>query len=174
MGSTLSATIPDAFAYSMGAAANTIYFGWDPASVLSYTATVSGGSAPYSYSWTADPAIGFFGSPVSSTAQISSSTAGTYTLMLTVTDASGCSTKVSKTINVVDVRSGASMSKVTLCHYPAGNPNMPSTISVSPNAVANMLGSGAFLGPCPVFESKQSPMTDVIASDKKNYHFIDA
>src|SRR6185503_9889971 len=47
----LTVTIPDAFALSSGVLANTVYIGYSPASSIPMTASASGGTPGYSYSW---------------------------------------------------------------------------------------------------------------------------
>lgn len=154
VGTSVDVVIPDAYAYSSGVDVNTIYTGWDPASKLNYTATASGGGTPYSYSWSAATGLNIVGAGNLPTVQVTSSLPGTYLLTLTVTDGNGCQKTITKTVTVVSVLSGASMNKITLCYFPPGNPNSPVTIHVSPNAVANLLGNAAVLGPCPQVEAR--------------------
>jgi len=66
--------------------------------LLSYTSTVSGGTSPYTYSWTATG-----GSPASGTAasfSTSFAVKGTYTVSLVVTDHNGATATASQTVNV--------------------------------------------------------------------------
>ena len=162
---TLVASIPDKYAYSPGAAVNTIYVGWTPASKITYTASVSGGQAPFSYKWTtSSAALSIQGSSTQSSVIVSSTVAGTYTLTLKVTDAYGCTSTANKTVKVVDSRCGAKLDKVALCKIqPAG------TICINSSDVASQLANGnAVLGPCatnPVtrIESEPIKVTEVTA-----------
>lgn len=142
---TLAATIPNAFAYTPGTIANTIYSGWTPASKITYTASVSGGQPPYTYKWTTSAALSIQGSSTQPSVTVTSTTAGTHTLTLKVTDAYGCQKTATRTVTVVDVRCGNRMDKVLLCKVqPAG------TICINANDVAAQLANGnATLGACP-------------------------
>ena len=143
---TLTATIPNASAYTTGVSPNTIYVGWSPASKITYTASVSGGQPPYSYKWTTTAGLNIVGLSTQQTVQVTSTTVGTYTLTLKVTDAYGCQVTATKTITVVDVRCGNKLDKVALCKIqPAG------TICINAGDVASQLANGnAILGPCPI------------------------
>lgn len=125
-------TIPDAYALPAGTLVNTVYVGYTPASSVTLTANATGGSPAYSYSWSSGA--------VSSTATVSPTAATTYTV--TVTDANGCQASADKYIDVIDVRSGKKLDKVTVCHSPSGS------ISISHVDVANHLAHGDMLGSC--------------------------
>ncbi len=131
-------TIPDAFALPSGVAANTVYIGYEPASSITLTANASGGTPPYSYTWST-------GSHASS---ITVSPTVTTTYTVTVTDANGCTGTASKTIFVVDVRCGNKLDKVQVCHVPPGNPSNAHGICISANAVPAHLAKGSYLGEC--------------------------
>ncbi len=131
-------TIPDAFALPSGVAANTVYIGYAPASSITLTAIVSGGTPPYTYTWST-------GSHASS---ITVSPTVTTTYTVTVTDANGCTGTASKTIFVVDVRCGKKLDKVQVCHVPPGNPSNAHGICISANAVPTHLANGSYLGEC--------------------------
>jgi hypothetical protein len=126
----LAVSIPDVYALSAGVDANTIYTGYG-ASSLTITALPAGGSSPYTYSWNT--------SPVTTTQAITVTAAGTYTV--TVTDAKGCQTTGSVTINVVDVRCGNKNKNIVVCH--AGN-----SLCVPYGDVADHLNHGDELGTC--------------------------
>ncbi|NCU04509.1 MAG: T9SS type A sorting domain-containing protein, partial [Chitinophagaceae bacterium] len=125
-------TIPDVYALTTGTLVNTVYLGYTPASSVTLTANATGGSPAYSYSWSSGAA--------SSTATVSPTAATTYTV--TVTDANGCQASADKFIDVIDVRSGKKLDKVTVCHGPSGS------ISISHGDVANHLAHGDKLGSC--------------------------
>ena len=130
--------IPDAFALPSGVAANTVYIGYAPASSIKLTANASGGTPPYTYTW----------STGSHTSSITVSPTVTTTYTVTVTDANGCSGTASKTIFVVDVRCGNKLDKVQVCQVPPGNPSNAHGICISPNAVSAHLNKGSYLGAC--------------------------
>lgn len=118
-----------------GQASYTIFVGYGPQSVT-LSATASGGTPGYTYSWS--PATGL-ANPNSATTSASPTTTTTY--VVTITDANGCVKSVSRTIFVVDVRCGNKNDKVSICHN--GH-----TICVSPNAVSDHLSHGDYLGNC--------------------------
>lgn len=47
----INVTIPDAFALPSGVLPNTVYIGYAPASSLTLTSVVTGGTGPYNYTW---------------------------------------------------------------------------------------------------------------------------
>lgn len=132
---TITVTIPDAFALPSGVLANTVYIGYPPASSITLTSTVSGGTAPYTYTWS--------NGSHANTITVSPTVITTYTL--TVTDANGCTGTASKTINVIDVRGGHNMDKVVICHNPSKHAN---TLTIAEEAVDNHLSHGDMLGSC--------------------------
>lgn len=116
----------------------TIYKGYPP---LNTQLNATGG---INYSWSptdglSDPAIS---NPI---AQPSESTLYT----VTVTNSNGCIDTDNIFVEVIDVRCGPQMKKVTLCHIPPGNTNNTQTLCVPFNAVANHLDHGDILGSCP-------------------------
>jgi hypothetical protein len=125
----ISATIPDVYAINPAVdAKNTIYVGYGPTS-LTITANASGGTSPYTYSW----------SNGQTTEAISVSAAGTYTA--TITDAKGCTSTVSIIIKTQDVRCGNNSNKVMICHN-------NKTICISSEDVQDHLNHGDHLGDC--------------------------
>jgi len=132
-------TVPDVFGVSPGGSANTIYLGYGPSS-LTLTANPSGGTPPYSYSWSTGD--------LSQSTTITSTTVGCHTYTVTVTDAAGCEAKKDIKVCVVDVRCGHKMDKVLVCHVPPGNPANSHTICISPSAVPTHLSHGDLLGVC--------------------------
>lgn len=127
----LSGNIADVYAVNPGGNANTIYLGYGPSS-LNLTAQVSGGTAPYSYSWSN-------GSNTESTT-INPSEAGIYIYTATITDAAGCTISLTKMVTVTDIRSGNN--KVTICHK-NGN-----SLSINVSDVANHIAHGDKIGSC--------------------------
>ncbi len=126
-------TIADAYALPTGTVANTVYIGYAPASSVTLTADASGGTSAYAYSWTSGSSA--------ATATVSPVTATNYTV--TVTDANGCKANADKTIEVLDIRSGKKLDKVTICHN--GN-----NLSISSSAVPAHLAHGDMLGGCTI------------------------
>jgi hypothetical protein len=126
-----SVTIPDAYALPSGVLPNTVYIGYAPASTLTLTSTVSGGTPSYGYSWS--------NGTLTSSTSVSPVITTTYTL--TVTDANGCQGTASKLVTVIDIRGGNNMDKVIICH----NNN---SLIVAGNAVATHLAHGDMLGSC--------------------------
>ncbi|MFL5742318.1 MAG: lectin-like domain-containing protein [Flavisolibacter sp.] len=134
--------IPDVYAVSPGGAANTIYLGYGPSS-LTLTVMPSGGTSPYSFSWST-------GDHTQSTT-VSPSVPGNYIYMVKVQDANGCLILVSKTVHVVDARCGNKNEKVMVCHIPPGDPANSHVICVSPNAVpAHLTEHGDMLVSCEI------------------------
>jgi hypothetical protein len=129
--------IPDAYALPTGTLANTVYIGYAPASSLTLTANASGGAPAYSYSWSSGV--------TTSIATVSPTTGTTYTV--TVTDANGCQATAEKSIDVLDIRSGKKLDKVTICHQTGSGSN---NISISQSDVTNHLAHGDMLGSCAV------------------------
>ena len=125
-------TIPDAYALPSGTAANTVYPGYAPASSITLSTMVSGGTSPYSYAWddgTTESMLTV--SPVVPT-----------TYGVTVTDANGCKAMGSKMVYVVDVTAGKNMDKTKVCHKGT------KTLEVSMGDVADHLAHGDMLGEC--------------------------
>ena len=131
---SLTVTIPDAYALSSGTLVNTVYIGYAPASSITMSSMVSGGTPGYSYNWSSGS--------TASTATVSPLINTTYNL--TVTDQQGCEAMTSKEIKVIDVRSGKKLDKVNVCH------NGYLNLSVSPEEAAIHLSHGDMLGVCGV------------------------
>ncbi len=116
-----------------GQAPYTIFKGYGPQSVT-LTANVSGGTSPYTYSWT--PTNSLSGSSTSSTTASPNNTTKYY---LKVTDDEGCSETVSRRIYVQNVQWYGE--KVRICHNGQNK-------KVSYNSVAAHLAHGDRLGYC--------------------------
>ena len=132
----LQVSIPDASALPQGVEPNTVYLGYSSAASVTLNANVSGGDGTYTYLWSNNSTSqNITVSPVSET---------TYTV--TVTDGNDCTQTSSKIIRVIDVdcRNG----KITICHYPNGDPNHKIDICIDQNAVAAHLSQGCYLGDC--------------------------
>ncbi|RYY39493.1 MAG: HYR domain-containing protein [Chitinophagaceae bacterium] len=133
-----------------GGKANTIYTSeYAPAASATISVTATGGTAPYTYSWSKTGAAANFtagANPASITATAVSSGMVTFTVI--VTDSKGCKAIFRKTINVVDARCGNKMDKVLVCHGTGSASNPWVQICVSANAVPAQLGNGSYLGAC--------------------------
>jgi len=125
-------TIPDAYALSSGTLANTVYIGYSPASSITMTASASGGTPGYSYSWSS--------SSITSSATVSPTVNTNYTV--TVIDSKGCQATAIKQIKVMDITNGKKLDKVSVCH------NGSMTLSVSQAETAIHLSHGDMLGTC--------------------------
>lgn len=128
-------TIPDVNAIGSGVLPNTVYLGYNPASTITLTSNVSGGTPAYSYNWSSGS--------LSSSATVSPTTNTTYNL--TVTDANGCKASAAKNIEVKDIRSTNTIGNIIICHKTTQETN---TLEVDQNAVAAHLAHGDFLGVC--------------------------
>jgi hypothetical protein len=124
-------SIPDAYAMSSGVLPNTVYIGYAPASSITLTSNVSGGSPNYVYSWS--------NGSVAASTTVNPVVNTTYTL--TVTDANGCSGTANKNIKVIDLRGGNKLDKVVICHK-------GSTVTVDGSAVPAHLSHGDMLADC--------------------------
>jgi hypothetical protein len=142
----LTASISDVYAVSPGGNANTIYLGYGPSS-LTLNVLATGGTAPYSYVWST-------GSTTNATT-VSPSTVASHNYSVTITDAAGCTTVVTKQIAVVDVRCGNNTDKISICHIKSTSHD--NTICISVADVQSHLAHGCKLGEC-----VQSRTSDVL------------
>lgn len=140
------ASVPADNTYT-GGNPNVIYLGYGPQSTTLRASPASG----VTYSWS--PATGL-SNPTSGAPVFTPPAPGAYTFTLTTTNASGCTSRCSITICVVDVTvPGTKGKKVYVCHYPPGNPANSHTIDISINAVPSHIaplpvGHGDKLGTC--------------------------
>ena len=134
----LAASVGDVYAVNPGGNANTIYLGYGPSS-LTFTAAVSGGTAPYQYAWTEPAVSNSIKLSTTRSVTVSPSVAGTHTYKCTVIDSKGCSKDVFKTVTVTDIRCGNN--QVTVCTNGKSK-------CVATNGVASLLKNGSYLGSC--------------------------
>jgi uncharacterized delta-60 repeat protein len=132
---SLSVSIPDTVAYTMGVHTNTVYPGYPSASSITLTANASGGAGSYTYLWS--------NNSTSQSITVAPTSVTTYTV--TVIDGMGCSQTANKTISVVDVACGND--KAQICHVTT-DPNHKIDICVGYSAVPAHLAQGCSLGDC--------------------------
>jgi len=137
---TVNVSIPDAWALSSGVLANTVYPAYAPASSLMLQANVSGGTAPYSYTW----------SNGATTSSTTVSPVATTSFSVNVKDQNGCPGSASKTVNVVDVSGGKNGDKIVICHK--GN-----ELTIGNGGVADHLQHGDMLGSCEAITGRVRP-----------------
>lgn len=128
----ITVSIPDAFALNQGVLPNTVYPPYSPASSLTLQSNVSGGSTPYSYSW----------SNGATSASITVSPAVTTAYSVMVTDQNGCPGNVaSKTVTVMNIAGGNKGQNILVCHKGR-------TLAIGRDGVPDHLGHGDMLGSC--------------------------
>ena len=138
---TINVTIPDAYALPAGTLPNTVYPAYAPASSLNLSTMVSGGTSPYTYTWS--------NGATSSWTTVSPTSTTNYTV--TVTDQNGCTGMASKTINVVDISGGNNGDKIVLCHK-------QNSLTVAASAVPAHLEHGDMLGACAMDKNSKMRM----------------
>lgn len=119
-----------------GQAPKTIYIGHGQ-QYVTLKGTATNGTGPYTYDW----------GSAGSGRYIQVSPVVTTTYNLTVTDATGCSSYCSVTINVVDVRCGKLLNRTLIC-YKDSLTNQWVTKCVDSAKVCRYLRCGAHLGAC--------------------------
>lgn len=130
--------IQDAFAAKTGVGPNTVYIGYAPASSITINPTVDNYGL-YTYEWSDGTKI------IATTPSITVNPVVPTIYTLKVTNASGCSSIISKQINVIDIRSGKNLDKVTICHTVSKQSN---TLVINALDVPNHLAHGDYLGSC--------------------------
>ena len=128
---TINVSIPNAFALPSGVLPNTVYPAYAPASSLMLQANVSGGTGPYSYSW----------SNGATTSSTTVSPTATTNFSVAVKDQNGCPGSATKTVNVVNVAGGNKGDKIVVCHK-------ENTLTIGSGGVADHLQHGDMLGSC--------------------------
>ena len=145
---TINVSIPDAWALSNGVLPNTVYPAYAPASSLMLQANVSGGTGPYSYSWSND----------ATSASTTVSPSATTNYWVTVKDQNGCAGMASKTVSMIDVADGKKGDKIVVCH------NGKNSLSIANAAVASHLQHGDMLGSCEMNGNTRRLSTNVQAA----------
>ena len=132
----------------LGCQSNTIFIGYGPQSL---TLTADAGPGAVSFLW----------SPGGETTQsIQVTQPGQYSVI--AFDANGCPSPdpgvVSPAIQMIDIRCGHDLKKVTLCHVPEGNFNNPQTICIGEPAIEPHLRLHRWdcLGPCSLYYPQRS------------------
>jgi hypothetical protein len=129
---TINVTIPNAFALPQGTMANTVYPAYAPASSLTLQANVSGGTGPYTYSWSNN----------ATTASTSVSPTASTNYMVMVADQNGCPGTASRMVTVEDISGGKKGQNIMVCH------KGQNTLTIAAPAVAAHLEHGDMLGSC--------------------------
>lgn len=114
-----------------------LYLGYDPLACATLAPVVNG-AQPYTLVWS----NGLTGPTIDVCATV------TEWVFVALLDDTLCYAIDSVFVNVVDVRCGADLDKVLMCHLPPGNPANMHDICISPNAVPAHLGHGCALGSC--------------------------
>jgi hypothetical protein len=124
-----------------------VNYGYQNISCVTLSGTQSGGVAPYTVRWNEGSSTGALVSN-SSSVQVCPSVTTTY--CYTVTDANGCTYTDCMVVCVTDIRCGHNLQKITICHFPPGQPTNPQTICIGVPAVAQHVPGhgGDYLGVC--------------------------
>jgi len=120
-----------------------VYFGYNPMASADLTASVSGGTAPYTYLW----------STGETTDVITVCPEENTTYTVTVTDANGCEAIDDVEVEVVDVRCGWRNRRVLICHTSFWCPNIQYTVCVKKWMVPWLLWWGDQMGSCDLYKS---------------------
>lgn len=112
-----------------------VYYGYNPMACANLSATVEGGTAPFTYSW----------SDGQSGRNISACPSTSTDYKVIVTDANGCTASDVVHVCVIDVRcyaGNSSIQKVEICHKNG------KTLCISPKAVPAHLANGGSIAAC--------------------------
>ena len=128
-----------------GLPANTIALGYG-AQTLKLTATdATSADATTSYTWMPAPGLS---NTTGATTEFAPQAAGAYTFTVEATNAYGCTSIATVTLEVIDVRCGEHNNKVLVCHKTGSATNPGNGICIAPQAVAAHLRKGSTLGGC--------------------------
>ena len=128
-----------------------VFYGYAPQSCVNLTTSVTGGTAPYSYSWDNGE----------TTSMVNVCPTSDQMYIATITDADGCVLMDTFDVNSINVKCGNNNDKVTICHK---NTN---TLCISASAVpAHMANHNDYLGDCGL-----DPCGDMITGLDPNLDF---
>ncbi|HEY2721135.1 MAG TPA: T9SS type A sorting domain-containing protein, partial [Chitinophagaceae bacterium] len=134
--SSLQVSIPSAYALPKGVTGNSLYIGYGPSS-LTLSANAQGGSLPYKYSWSTGD--------TSDSIQVNQQAVGSYTYKVTVTDGAGCAHDALAKVQMIDVRCGSNLDKISVCKIDGG---AVTTECADKNSVGALLAQQCYLGIC--------------------------
>ena len=112
------------------------------------TPVITGGVAPYTYSWASTQSSA--NNATSASISICNTTEVTHTYTITVTAANGCvaTTTLQLTFINISCSNNNNNVKVTVCLRPQGNPNNCHTVCVSESAAQVLINNGSYYGKC--------------------------
>ena len=137
------------------------------------TPSITGGVAPFTYSWTSSDGIfnGFTTQSINPC--VTNEVVRNYTV--SVTDANSCTATATVILTFINISCSNNLNniKVLVCHRPPGNPNNCRTICVSINSYQTLLNNGSYLGSClplcaipPMARSANSSISQYIVKDE--------
>lgn len=146
----------------------TVYYGYPPSECVTVSVTPINGTPPYTYQWS--------NGETSASIEVCPTESTEYKVV--ITDAIGCQVQACTRVCVIDVRCGAKLNKVLLCHYPPEAHGNPQTLCVAQAAVPAHLAHGDQLGACGIErtctdELKSAP-ADVVVLELEEDAFIKA
>lgn len=144
--------ISNAISFTAVAAPNTIYLGFAPATVLTYTAPVTASS----YQWTTTGSATIIGNSSDANIKVTAATTGSQpsSVVLTVTDEFGCAVSVAKAITIQDIRCGVRNEKLMICSKASGQ-----SMCVPASTVKNMNVTSYVLGSCNGTSAREAATT---------------
>jgi hypothetical protein len=112
------------------------------------TPVITGGVAPYTYSWSSTQAS--VNNATSSSIYVCNTTELTHTYTVTVTGALGCVATATVVLHFIDIScsNNGNTTKVSVCLRPQGNTNNCHNVCVSQNAAPGLVSNGSYYGQC--------------------------
>lgn len=122
---------------------NTIALGYGAQTLTLTAIDATSADANTSYTWTPAPGLS---STTGAVTEFSPQAAGTYTFTVEATNAYGCTSTATVSVEVIDVRCGENNDKVLVYHKTGSATNPDNGICIGPEAVAAHLSKGSALG----------------------------